>query len=259
MIHVCGLFGTHKITVEELSRYGDIIAQREITVRIVNQSYRGDMCIDVPQNNTKYIKQNTNSVRISGWAVSGDSSATVRLKIDDKLEKNVLTRVKRPDVDQLVSPRFGGTNCTPNAGYNEMIDIRNWSIGTHKVTLEQVSRYGDIITSREINISIANQTYRGEVCIDTPTNNTNFIKPDVGKVRISGWAVSGDSGATVRMKIDGNIIKSNLARQKRPDVDSLVSPNYGGTNSTPNAGYSEIIDVSGWNFRNTLYSNRRGV
>ena len=114
--------------IEEVSQYGDIIKSNEVSIYIQNQNYHGDICIDTPQNNSQLIKQDIEKLIISGWAVSDDRNATVRLKVDGKLEKNELTRIKRADVDKIVSPNYGGESCTPNAGFYEIIDTRMWSI-----------------------------------------------------------------------------------------------------------------------------------
>lgn len=57
------------------------------------------------------------------------------------------------------------------------------------------------------------------------------------------------------MKVDGNIVKDKMVRSKREDVDRLVSPSYGGTICTPNAGFAESINMTGWSVRIAYNSN----
>ena len=236
--------GSHRLRVEEISRYGEVIDASETTIQITNRKYQGSVCIDRPMHNQTITRPDETKLSIGGWAVSNDEKATVRVLLDGTVVGNNLARIQRADVDRIVSPSYGGTAKTPKAGYNTTIDISNQSAGSHRLRVEEISRYGEVIDASETTIQITNRKYQGNVCIDRPTYNQTIIRPDETKLSIGGWAVSNDEKATVRVLLDGTVVGNNLARIQRADVDRIVSPSYGGTAKTPKAGYNTTIDIS---------------
>ena len=121
-----------KIETDEKVVENSQIAEEKIEEIFENQeeyrTYKGDICIDIPQNNTEIIKQNTTKMRVSGWAVSEDEKARVQLKVDGNIENSELVRIKRPDVDRIISSDYGGTEITPNSGYVFDMDVSKLSI-----------------------------------------------------------------------------------------------------------------------------------
>lgn len=83
--------------------------------------------------------------------------------------------------------------------------------------------------------------------IENPTINKSFTRPDDTKLKIEGWAVSNDAQAILQILIDGNIVVTNITRVSRGDVDSIVSPSYGGVAMTPKAGFNTAVDISNLN------------
>lgn len=60
-----GIFGTHYIQIEEVSRYGDIIAVGQINVNVTKKIYTGQVCIDSPVANTSITKQTASNIMIN--------------------------------------------------------------------------------------------------------------------------------------------------------------------------------------------------
>ncbi len=236
--------GPHKIRVEELSRYGEVISSYEINIKVTNQKYKGTMNLENPTYNQSFTRPNHNKIKVEGWAVSNDSEAMVRILVDGKVVLQKANRTKRGDVDKVISPHYGGTGNTSKAGFSGQIDIGNFVAGTHKLRVEEVSRYGEVISSYEINIKVANQKYKGTMNLENPTYHKSFTKPEQTQIKIEGWAVSNDQAATMRILVDGKVVLQNVNRTKRGDVDSIISPAYGGTSNTPKAGFSAQIDSS---------------
>ena len=235
--------GMHRIRVEEISRYGNVVAVQERMVNVQNKNYRGALCIDTPSNNQIITRPDVNQITIAGWAVSDDTNASVRILLDGNVVINNATRNQRADVDRIVSPEYGGANLTPKAGYSGTIDISNQNAGMHRIRVEEISRYGNVVAVQETMFNMTNRKYQGSICLDSPRNGETFIKPNANRITIEGWAVSNDTGASVRVLVDGNISANNLTRKQRVDVDQLVSPQYGGPNITPRAGFLTVLDI----------------
>lgn len=236
--------GNHKIEVQEISDYGEIITSQEILINIANKKYQGKMYIENPTYNQNFTRPDDTKLTLRGWAVSEDSNADLKVFIDGNAVSANLSRTGRGDVDSLVSPPFGGTVTTPKAGFTGNIDISNLEAGKHTLKVEEISRFGDRIISQEIVINIVNKKYSGKLYIENPTYNQSFTRPDDTKLTLRGWAVSGDSNANLKVFIDGNLVASNLSRTGRGDVDTLVSPSFGGKAMTPKAGFNGTVDIS---------------
>ena len=236
--------GEHILKVKEISRYGDLINFYEIPINMVNKKYDGKNYIDNPVYNTIFIRPDDSKIEVSGWSVSNDSKEKIKILVDEVEVNGYFFRFERQDVDVLVSPDYGGKILNPKSGFKSTIDISNLDKGKHTIKLQTISRYGDLITESKTEINIENKKYLGKCCIDYPINNSNYIIPDDEIITFSGWAVSEDSNATLRFFVDGNLVENNLNRILREDVDDKVSPNFGGKNTTPNAGFSYQLNVN---------------
>ena len=149
-------------------------------------------------------------------------------------------------MDKAVSNSYGGTKETPKAGFSSTIDISNYSVGKHNIRIRELSRYNDLLSESETCFIIENKKYIGKTWIDNPTLNKNYVKPNDTKINLQGWAVANDTKAKLQIFIDGNIIKTNIERLSRPDVDKAISNSYGGTKETPKAGFSSTIDITNY-------------
>ncbi len=236
--------GNYTIKVEEISRYGVVVCKEERSIRIAQMQYTGRMNIEGPSNNQTVTLPNENSLKVKGWAVSNDSQATLRVYINNQYIKNATTRVNRPDVDYLVSPSYGGTTNTPKAGFEVDLDISGYGEGNYTIKVEEISRYGAVVCKEERSIRITQMQYAGRMNIESPTV-LNHSLPNQKIMQISGWAVSNDPAAYMIVLIDGEIRPCTVTRTNRPDVDSLVSPSYGGITSTPKAGVLIRVDIDG--------------
>ena len=231
-----------------------MIGISEIYVIIQNKQYQGTMYVEKPQQSTEFIKQDVHSIEVQGWAVSGDQDARIRILLDGIVLENNCSRVKREDVDVIISPRYGGVSNTPNAGFYKQIDITHLAIGMHVLRIEEISRFGDLIAVLEINIKSVNRQYLGEMCLDTPRNGTST---KVGSnLIVDGWAVSQDEDASVEIYVDGNW-KARASRYDRPDVVYFMNK-YDG--KTVNAGFGKLISTAGMSIGThtvTIYEKSR--
>lgn len=205
-------------------------------------NYAGRMYLDSPANN-QTIMASTNTLKIQGWAVSSDSQSTLRLYVNGNYISNIQTRTSRGDVDNSVSPAYGGTANTPKAGFEYDLNIGSYAQGTYQIVVYQIARNETIISTDTKTIQIKPTQYIGKMCVETGTN-VGCSVPQTTKMNLSGWAVSNDTEAYIVANIDGNDCRYQVARQARGDVDGSISPAYGGTAKTPRAGFSMEIDIA---------------
>ncbi len=214
--------------------------------------YQGELYTDLPTKNKVLTKPDDNKIPVCGWAVSNDAQASLRLLVDGKVLKDGMTRFVRGDMEdsELAKP-YGGRKTTPKAGFIEEVDISSWSVGNHVIRVEERSRFDDLINAFEVVVNVKNRKYQGELYTDLPTKNKVLTKPDDNKIAVCGWAVSNDAQASLRLLVDGKVLKDGMTRFVRGDMeDSELAKPYGGRKTTPKAGFIEEVDISTWSVGN---------
>ena len=202
---------------------------------------KGRMWLDTIQNNPTYYTPTQKTISVVGWAISNDKNAKVRVYINNKLYISEMTRTQRPDVDKI-SGEYGGTATTPKAGYSNRIDISSLSVGNYTLKVEQIDKDNNVISKVEAKFSIKEVEYKGNEWLDTVTEKEKIIVPTKETLRVRGWAISNDKNARVEISIDGVVQVKSAKRFSRPDVDK-ISGEYGGTSTTPKAGYDTTLDI----------------
>ncbi len=233
--------GTCQIMIFQLANNEAVLSCDTKTIQIQPLQYEGRMFVDAPHLNQTYRLPDTEHIKLQGWAVSNDAEAKIRVYVDNQCMGDVRTRTPRSDVDSAISPAYGGTANTPNAGFEMDLDISYLAEGTHQIMIFQIARNETIISREVRSFQVKHREYTGRMYIDTPTT-LSYQVPQTKTMNISGWAVSDDEKARMVVKIDGKDCTYQVKRTSRGDIDSLISPAYGGTVKTPNAGFS--IDVN---------------
>ena len=187
--------GRHVIKVQEISRYGEVICETSRNISIENKRYVGEMWVDTPNTNKTYNVGNV--MRITGWAVSGDESAVIQIYIDGNLKINA-SRYYRGDVIEYMK-KYG--NKTQNAGFVSEIGTNGLSSGNHTLTVKQKSRYGDDITTRNVNF-----------IINVPVTNNNNTNTNSLTANYKGIDVSQHQGDINWSKVANSGIKFAMIR-----------------------------------------------
>ena len=238
--------GNHVIKVEQISDSEEVLSTDSRTIQIKQKSFSGKMYIESPVVNKTYYLPSSNNLSIAGWAVSNDANASLKVYLDGKESKVSITRISRPDVDSAVSSKYGGTKTTPQAGFKTTVNIASLSIGNHTIKVEEISRYGSVVTSASSTFKVAQQSFKGKMYVESPNKNgVTYTLPENNNMQIKGWAVSNDPAAYMIVCVDGKQVQSTLQRTARKDVDKAVSGSYGGTSATPKAGFTLTLDISG--------------
>ena len=98
---------------------------------------------------------------------------------------------------------------------------------SNKVDNEKINNE-DVLEKEEVDKEELQEAKKGIMCLDTVQNNPTYYIPTDKVLDVSGWAVSNDEKATVRVYINGMYWIAEMDRISRPDVDA-ISGEYGGT------------------------------
>ena len=233
--------GKYTLRVEQLSGENKVLSSVEKNFYIAKETAKGTMWLDTIQNNPTYYTPTQKTISVVGWAISNDKNAKVRAYINNKLYISEMTRTQRPDVDKI-SGEYGGTATTSKAGYSNRIDISSLSVGNYTLKVEQIDKDNNVISKVEAKFSIKEVEYKGNEWLDTVTEKEKIIVPTKETLRVRGWAISNDKNARVEISIDGVVQVKSAKRFSRSDVDK-ISGEYGGTATTPKAGYDTTLDI----------------
>ena len=220
-------YGTHSVKAVVKTKAGRILDQREVTVNM--KAIESKIAIDVPQINGRY----KTDMQISGWLLSEDKNAQVRIYINDQEVPNV-SRWERSDVYSVGD--YGGKEKNPEPGYVALADTSQLKDGNYTVKVEGVSGNGKVLISESRNVTI--RKYDSKLSFDAPQDN-QVVKETM---QIVGWALSDDAGATVKAYINNEEV-TNMARWARDDLDFMVG-DYGGKDKNKEPGFVADIDNS---------------
>ena len=93
---------------------------------MVNKKYDGKVFIESPNYNQILTRPDEEIFEVNGWAVSNDKNAKLNFFVDDIEMDSEIIRKERKDVDEIVSPGFGGIENTPEAGFYGKINLSNF-------------------------------------------------------------------------------------------------------------------------------------
>ena len=230
--------GRHIVRIDQVDSRGKVVSSFARTLVVHRENFRGTMCIDAPSNNQKIYVPSQKNITVSGWAVSTEPKAKIRIYMDNTLITENANRYSRPDVNSIAN-QYGGTSITPKSGFSASFNVEKLKEGTHKVKVEQVDRAGNVINSQEQKINIKAE-YRGIMTLDTITEGKTITTPTTEYLRIAGWAVSDDPNTKIKLYINGACWLQDMKRTYRSDIVS-ISNQYSGV--TKNAGYEENVYV----------------
>ena len=109
-------------------------------------NYSGSINIDAPGNNQTFnTRKNGMSINICGWAVSNTPNAKLQCFVDNSFFNSNIYRVERSDVNNLISPQFGGVSINPKAGFNCIVNLSLINTGKHTFKIKELSEDNKLI------------------------------------------------------------------------------------------------------------------
>ncbi len=166
--------GKYTIKVEQVSRYGHIIASIEREINLINNNYMytGRIHIDSPTNNRIVIKERNDSFKIRGWAISNDSKAKVEIYINDRLFDSNACREYRADVNMNTLPNNQKElEQTALSGFTTSdlpINVLGLPSDIYTIKVRMIDRNGRIIQEASTKIRVVDKNTKG---IDVSTHN----------------------------------------------------------------------------------------
>lgn len=212
--------GNRIVKVEQVARDG---TKHVSEVKVYINKPTPITVIDTPVSGANV---ETNTLRVSGWALNSNGVKEIKIYLDGQLKATTKTGGARPDVAK-VYPQYN----TMNSGYGANIDITNVANGQKKLVVEQVASNNDISRS-EVMVNIKKPT--PITVIDSPGNNAK-----VGNtISVSGWALNSKGVKAINVYIDGKLMTTTRTQFSRPDVRN-VYPAYQDSNS----GYLASVNL----------------
>ena len=220
-----------------VSRFGEILETSTVNIKITHNEYKGTLWIESPQNNSTYKLPDTEKITLTGWGISNDENAKVKLYVNDSYWTDIERTIVRNDV---ISAKPEYNSSTNKVGFSTSIDISQFPDGQQEIRVDIVSRFGKVISSYNRNIKIDTPSYPGIMNIEEPIRNKIY---STGTLTVRGWALSEDKNDSIKIYLDGKSI-GVATRTERNDVFNIYNNNeYGGIETTPLPGFVLSINT----------------
>lgn len=233
--------GTHTLTIQIKSKYGEIIASDSKSIII--EKYRARIYIDDPAELS--IKTVDGLLTVSGWVMSDDTNSQIKAYINgNEYEILDVIREERPDVINAIKG-CGTQEQNSKPGYTFTLDLNNTNDGIYDLRVDVISITGEVIATNTRKIE--NNKYKTYGTLEVPKQLGQFKQ----KLIFSGWIMTTDIEATINVYINNqkqDIV--NLKRIEREDVIKVIN-GYGGIELNPTPGYEAEVNIS--NFEDGKY------
>ena len=177
---------------------------------------------------------------LMGWGMSEDSGASIRMAIDGVDVTEGTVRYVREDVLKLFTG-YGGRKTNVKPGFSNVVDMSSYKDGVHSVSITYVSSTTNEVLG-EVTRKFVLKKYSSMLILDTVTEGMKFQGVNLP---LMGWGMSEDSGASIRMAIDGVDVTEGTVRYVREDVLKLFT-GYGGRKTNVKPGFSNVVDMSSY-------------
>ena len=223
--------GEHTLTVQIKSHNGELLSQDTRTI-VVNK-YIAKAYIDHPTGGEKLAGK----IEMNGWIMTTDEQATTKVFIDNKeVQKLSENREDRTDVINAIDG-YGDEKINPQPGIKYVIDSTGIEEGEHTITLQVISREGNVIEEQKETFNYEN--YKAKMYLENPAKDGEVI---TANNRMWGWVMTNDKNAKVKILIDDVEQEIEIKRTVRNDVISAVT-GYGYIKTNPTPGYEFKLDV----------------
>ena len=222
--------GIHNLTVKIVNKEKEDVITSS-TKRININKNKSIINLEGPKNSQK------RNIKIGGWYLSVNTNSYLKLFIDNVEVESEITRIKRPDVLNVVKG-YGDESINPTPGFSMNYDLKNYKDGKHTITVKIFESKNNQVIGEATN-EITLKKYDGTLNIETPKTNGEVNR----NMKIGGWSLSTDTDDDIRVLIDNEVKETTITKKQRPDVLSAVT-GYGDENTNPTPGYSTVLDLT---------------
>ena len=222
--------GSHTLKVQLVQTATNEVLTEEIR-KFNLEKYKSLLNVEDPSTSSI----NSNSLTVSGWMMSKNINATIKIYIDDQ-EKAPVSRIRRQDVINTIKG-YGDITTNPLPGFKQVIDMSAIKDGTHTIKVRVIDSKTNALMSEEIK-KITLKKYKSKLSIEDPSKNSIAGN----NLTVGGWVMSTDKNATIQILIDNDVIP-NVARLERKDVIKAVT-DYGDITTNPTPGFKQVVDLT---------------
>lgn len=222
--------GNNILKIEVLGNDGSKQVQ---SININKENKISRMSIDSPISNTNISSE----LNIRGWALDNSGIESVKAYIDNKYVKELKIGINRPDVNDIYPGYLEGIN----SGFEDIIDMNNYTDGEYTLTIKVMGNSGieqtqSIRFKKEKKISMLN--------IDLPLTDSKFGN----QIKIRGWALNSSGVKEIKLYVDGKFVDEIQYGIERTDVDKA----YPGYKNGKDSGFEGYINMEKYKGKHTI-------
>lgn len=110
--------------------------------------FKGAVFVDSPRDFAT-IKKSDEMLTCRGWQISDHDNAILEIKLDEN-EITDITRSNRQDVFEAYQEAYAGDLDADNIGWEIQVDLKDFSVGQHKLNVQCVEPNGNLLAEKNI-------------------------------------------------------------------------------------------------------------
>ncbi len=110
--------------------------------------FKGAVFVDSPRDFAT-IKKSDEILTCRGWQISDHDDAILEIKLDEN-EITDITRSNRQDVFDAYQEAYAGDLDADNIGWEIQVDLKDFSVGQHKLNVQCVEPNGNLLAEKNI-------------------------------------------------------------------------------------------------------------
>ena len=114
--------------------------------------FKGTVFVDSPRDFAT-IKKSDEMLTCRGWQISDHDDAILEIKLDEN-EITDITRSNRQDVFEAYQEAYAGDLDADNIGWEIQVDLKDFSVGQHKLNVQCVEPNGNLLAEKKYSIYI---------------------------------------------------------------------------------------------------------
>ena len=224
--------GKHVIKVQ-LVTFDDIVLKEEQNNIIIDTAIRHAMHIDT---NVDGMCWKPNGIEIKGWKLATEPKTNINIYIENrKIEDFEINTYYAYDLISIVKG-YGTYKENPTPNFTINIPVTEFEDTDNILKIQMVTEEGKVLEERTYNI-INSKT---RMHVETPYDRTKITNSEHD---VSGWVMTTEENARIRILIDGRYLQEDGQRTDRKDVLNAIK-DYGDEKTNALPGFEFSIDFS---------------
>ncbi len=225
--------GKHTLKVDVISTDGKQLATYTKAVNL--QKYNTMLNVDYPMTSAIYGLD----MEVNGWVMSTTDKKIVKIYVDGQERKEEIAFRERADVITATKKsNVGGQKENNKPGFKAMLNLNDLADGKHTLKVQVITDKNETLATYTKTFSL--KKYNTILNVDYPqTDKINGLHMEV-----NGWVMSAYPYKNVKIYIDGEERKEEIALRERADViNATKSSNVGGVKENNKPGFKAILNL----------------